>query len=68
MAITPAAAATLVQKGFDVHVEEGAGLAAQFRNEDYEKSGAKISQKMVVFQSGIHFFLISHFAHTEFQK
>lgn len=52
VAVTPAVASTLCQKGFKVHVEDGAGAEAQFRNEDYEKSGAKITTKDVVYKSG----------------
>jgi len=46
VAITPAATAMLVKKGFNVEVEENAGVLSQFRNDDYAASGAKIvSQK-----------------------
>uniref|UniRef100_A0A183A716 NAD(P) transhydrogenase, mitochondrial n=1 Tax=Echinostoma caproni TaxID=27848 RepID=A0A183A716_9TREM len=35
-------AKTLVQKGFQVSVQAGAGLGAQFRDADYEQAGAKV--------------------------
>lgn len=53
VACTPIVAATLIQKGFQVQIEDGAGAEAQFRNEDYEKSGAKITSKDAVYNSDI---------------
>lgn len=52
MALTPAVAATLIKKGFNVNIEENAGVQAKFRNEDYEQIGAKLVNKETVFQSG----------------
>lgn len=43
VAISPAVTQTLTKKGFKLLVEENAGQQAKFLNEDYEKSGAKIS-------------------------
>lgn len=42
VAITPAVTATLVQKGFTVQIEQGAGFEAKFRDDDYAKAGGKI--------------------------
>lgn len=42
VAISPAVTATLTKKGFNVNIEENAGLEAQFRNDDYAAAGAKI--------------------------
>lgn len=42
VAATPDSVKRLVKYGFDIHVEEGAGISAGFRNEDYDAVGAKI--------------------------
>nr|CAD7265166.1 unnamed protein product [Timema shepardi] len=43
VALSPAAAATLVKKGFNVQVENGAGALASFRDDDYAAVGAKVT-------------------------
>lgn len=53
VAITPAATAMLVKKGFTVHVESGAGTLSQFRDDDFAASGAKIVDKNTAFKSDI---------------
>ncbi|KAH6927593.1 hypothetical protein HPB50_006129 [Hyalomma asiaticum] len=53
VALTPAAAAVLVKKGFTVNVEEQAGVAAKFKNEAYEASGARVTDCKTTFQSDI---------------
>ena len=40
--LTPDAAKTLIKSGFNVVVEEGAGMNAQFKDADYVEAGAKI--------------------------
>lgn len=52
VALTPNVVEKLVKKGFLVNVEKDAGLEAKFRNEDYEKVGAKIVDATKAFQSG----------------
>jgi NAD/NADP transhydrogenase alpha subunit len=52
VALVPAAAATLVKKGFTVNVEDGAGLESKFRSEDYASTGAKVVDKNTAFHSG----------------
>ena len=42
VAATPDSVKRLVKYGFDINVEEGAGLSAGFRDEDYDVAGAKI--------------------------
>lgn len=42
VALTPAAAATLVKHGLDVRIEAGAGIAAGFPDTAYEKAGITI--------------------------
>ena len=53
VAVHPAAVATLVKKGFNVNVEDGAGAEAKFSNKDYEEAGAKIKPQKDAFQSDI---------------
>nr|CAD7604583.1 unnamed protein product [Timema genevievae] len=43
VALSPAAAATLVKKGFNVQVENGAGALASFRDDDYAAVGARVT-------------------------
>lgn len=42
VACVPDVASKLIKAGFEVHIEKDAGLRAGFRNEQYEKAGAKI--------------------------
>lgn len=53
VAITPTVVQTLVKKGFNVNVEENAGIGAKFRNEDYEKAGAKLVNSKNAFETDI---------------
>lgn len=53
VALTPAAAAVLVKKGFTVNIEDGAGLESRFRNEDYASAGAKVVDKNTAFHSDL---------------
>lgn len=50
--MTPTVTAALVKKGFTVNIEQGAGIQARFRDEDYTAAGGKISEKEAVFHSG----------------
>jgi NAD(P) transhydrogenase len=43
VALAPANVAAMQKLGFDVFVENGAGLASGFADEDYAKAGAQIS-------------------------
>ncbi|GFS41373.1 NAD(P) transhydrogenase, mitochondrial [Nephila pilipes] len=43
VALSPAATATLIKKGFQVNIEEDAGIGAKFSNSEYDAVGAKIS-------------------------
>ncbi|KAK2721039.1 hypothetical protein QYM36_003353 [Artemia franciscana] len=45
VALTPAVVATLAKKGFSVNVENGAGIEAKFRDEDFASAGAKVLDK-----------------------
>lgn len=42
VAATPDSVKRLLKSGFDIHIEEGAGLAAGFHDQDYESVGARI--------------------------
>ncbi|GMT32860.1 hypothetical protein PFISCL1PPCAC_24157 [Pristionchus fissidentatus] len=53
VALSPAATANLVKKGFIVQVEESAGSSAQFSNDDYAAAGAKIVSRDAAMQSDI---------------
>ncbi|XP_054722453.1 NAD(P) transhydrogenase, mitochondrial-like [Uloborus diversus] len=53
VSLSPAAAATLVKKGFQVNVEKDAGLESKFSNADYEAVGAKVIDVNSAFQSDI---------------
>ena len=53
VAVVPASVQALIKKGFVVNVEQGAGVAANFNNPDYEAAGAKITQAKDVYNSNI---------------
>ncbi|KAK7091447.1 NAD(P) transhydrogenase, mitochondrial-like [Littorina saxatilis] len=53
VALSPAAVANLVKKGFAVNIEGGAGEEAKFKNEDYEAAGAIIKGEQDTFHSDI---------------
>ncbi|XP_035219277.1 LOW QUALITY PROTEIN: NAD(P) transhydrogenase, mitochondrial-like [Stegodyphus dumicola] len=53
VALSPAAAATLIKKGFQVNVEKDAGSESKFSNADYESVGAKITDLSSSFLSDI---------------
>lgn len=53
VSVTPTVTAALVKKGFNINVESGAGALANFRDADYESSGAKVVDKKAAFQSDI---------------
>ncbi|CAD6197194.1 unnamed protein product [Caenorhabditis auriculariae] len=53
VALSPAAVALLVSKGLNVKVEENAGTAAGWNNDDYLKSGAKIAPSSEIFNSDV---------------
>ncbi|KAL8607666.1 hypothetical protein ACOMHN_039340 [Nucella lapillus] len=53
VALVPAAVQTLVKKGFNVNIEEGAGEQAKFMNKDYEAAGANVKSQQDIFNSDI---------------
>lgn len=44
--ITPDVASKLIKKKFQVHVQKGAGLNAGYTDDQYEKAGAKLYDKL----------------------
>ena len=55
VAMTPAACKVLIKEGFNIAIEEGAGIEAKFSNADYQTAGAKVLGKNEVFGSDIVF-------------
>ncbi len=50
VAISPNIAKQLIEKGFEVFIEEDAGVASNFKNSDYKNAGAVIERRGVVFK------------------
>jgi NAD(P) transhydrogenase subunit alpha len=50
VAISPNIAKQLIEKGFELIVEDDAGFESSFKNSDYEAFGAKIEKRAVVFK------------------
>ena len=55
VAMSPMACKLLVKEGFNIAIEDGAGLEAKFSNADYQAAGAKIVGKNDAFGSDIIF-------------
>ena len=51
VALTPAGARELVQRGHEVVVETGAGVGSPFPDDDYEAGGARIASVDEVWES-----------------
>ena len=49
VAISPNISKLLIEKGFELLVEEDAGLASSYKNSDYESAGAKIVSRETLF-------------------
>lgn len=52
VAITPKIAKQLIDKGFEILVEEDAGEASSYKNSDYTEIGASVEKRGVVFKDG----------------
>ena len=50
VAISPNISKQLIAKGFEILVEEDAGIPSSFKNSDYESIGAKIKKRAIVFK------------------
>ncbi|CAH2068747.1 unnamed protein product, partial [Iphiclides podalirius] len=53
VAVVPAVVSKLVKKGFNVNIEENAGVLANFPNKSYEEAGAKITSLKETYKSNI---------------
>merc|ERR1712241_601323 len=53
VAITPTVVSTLTKKGFNINIEENAGVQSKFRNIDFEAAGAKIVDTNAAYGSDI---------------
>jgi NAD(P) transhydrogenase subunit alpha len=68
VAITPKIAKQLVEKGFEVRVEEDAGRASNYKNSDYSKAGAPIRSKKDIFKKADVLIKINPFDNDELVK
>jgi len=68
VAITPNIAKQLVEKGFEVKVEEDAGLTSNYKNSDYSKAGAPIRSKEDIFKNSDVLIKINPFENSEIEK
>ena len=50
VAISPGIAKKLIEKGFEILVEEDAGSSSKFKNSEYIEIGATIEKRGVVFK------------------
>ena len=53
VALVPAVVAQIKKAGFDVAIERGAGPEAGFRDADFEKQGARITDRAGAFEAGV---------------
>lgn len=53
VSVTPAVTEILVKKGFNINIEEDAGVLSKFRNQEYEKAGANIVDTHNAFSTDI---------------
>ncbi len=68
VAITPKIAKQLVDKGFEVRVEENAGANSSYKNSDYSKAGAPIRSKKDIFSKADVLIKINPFDNEEMEK
>ena len=68
VAITPNIAKLLVDKGFEVRVEEDAGASSNYNNSDYSKAGAPIRSKEDIFKKADVLIKINPFDNDELKK
>ena len=55
VSISPKIAKQLIEKGFEVVVEDDAGSSSKFKNSDYEEVGVKVEKKKApINQKGIY--------------
>jgi len=68
VAITPKIAKQLVDKGFEIRVEEDAGSNSSYKNSDYSKAGAPIRSKADIFKKADVLIKINPFDNDEIKK
>ncbi|MEN8188112.1 MAG: Re/Si-specific NAD(P)(+) transhydrogenase subunit alpha [Bacteroidota bacterium] len=68
VSITPNIVKSLKEKGFDCLVEKDAGLAAQFKNSDYEEAGAEIKNTNEIYKEGDLLIKINPLQDEEIEK
>lgn len=65
VSITPKIAEQLIEKGFEVRVEEDAGANSSYKNSDYSKAGASIRTKADLFKNANVLIKINPFDNKE---
>jgi NAD(P) transhydrogenase subunit alpha len=68
VAISPNIAKLLIEKGFEVLVEEDAGYSCSFKNSDYSKVGTQIRSKSDIFNNADVIIKINPFDNDELEK
>ncbi|MFH4965313.1 Re/Si-specific NAD(P)(+) transhydrogenase subunit alpha [Gaetbulibacter sp. M235] len=68
VAITPKIAQQLIEKGFEIKVEEDAGANSSYKNSDYSKAGAHIRSKEDLFNNTDILIKINPFDNKELEK
>jgi len=68
VAITPKIAQQLIEKGFEVKVEEDAGANSSYKNSDYSKAGASIRAKEDLFKNTDVLIKINPFDNKELEQ
>lgn len=68
VAITPKIAQQLIEKGFDVRIEEDAGANSSYKNSDYSKAGASIRAKEDLFKNSDILIKINPFDNKELEN
>jgi NAD(P) transhydrogenase subunit alpha len=68
VAITPKISEQLIEKGFEILVEEDAGANSSYKNSDYSKAGVTISSKSDIFKNADILIKINPFDNNELEK
>lgn len=68
VAISPTIAKKLIDMGFEVHIQENAGLHSSFKNSDYSKAGVLISAKDDIYSTCDILVKINPFEKDEIEK
>ncbi|MGZ0017131.1 Re/Si-specific NAD(P)(+) transhydrogenase subunit alpha [Yeosuana sp. AK3] len=68
VAITPKIAQQLIERGFDVRIEEDAGVNSSYKNSDYSKAGASIRAKEDLLKNADVLIKINPFENKELEQ